>query len=48
MSVAMDDHLYITANQLHRQPPYNGGEDLRRKPYTLFRVRIDEGPVLLR
>lgn len=48
MSVAADGHLYVTANQLHRQARYQGGQDLRRKPYALFRVRIDAGPVRLR
>lgn len=48
MSVAADGHLYVTANQLHRQAPYQGGEDKRHKPYVLFRTPIDAGPVLLR
>ncbi|MFY1597877.1 L-dopachrome tautomerase-related protein [Micromonospora sp. WMMD737] len=48
MSVASDGHLYVTANQLHRQAKYQRGQDLRRKPYALFRVRIDAGPVRLR
>lgn len=48
LSVATDCYLYVTANQLHRQAQYQGGTDLRQKPYTLFRVRIDEEPVLLR
>jgi sugar lactone lactonase YvrE len=48
MSVATDGYLYLTANQLHRQAQYQGGEDLRRKPYLLVRTRIDAGPVLLR
>jgi sugar lactone lactonase YvrE len=48
MSVAADGHLYVTANQLHRQGPYQHGRDLRRRPYALFRTRIDAGPVLLR
>lgn len=48
MSVAVDGHLYVTANQLHRQANYQRGQDLRRKPYALFRTRIDAGPVLLR
>ncbi len=47
MSIARDGYLYVTANQLHRQARFNGGEDLRRKPYSLFRVRIDRQPVLL-
>lgn len=48
ISVAADGYLYVTANQLHRQGRYHQGRDLRRKPYTLFRVRIDAQPVLLR
>lgn len=48
MSIATDGYLYVTANQLHRQPRYQEGKDLRRKPYVLFRVKIDAQPVLLR
>lgn len=48
MSVATDGYLYVTANQLHRQAKYQRGEDQREYPYSLFRVRIDAGPVLLR
>jgi sugar lactone lactonase YvrE len=48
LSVASDGYLYFTANQLHRQKQYQGGEDKREKPYGLFRVKIDAGPVLLR
>ncbi len=48
MSVASDGYLYVTANQLHRQATYQGGKDLRRRPYALFRTRIDAGPVRLR
>lgn len=48
MSVANDGYLYFTANQLHRQPQYQQGKDLREKPYSLFRTRIDAEPVLLR
>jgi sugar lactone lactonase YvrE len=48
MSVAADGYLYVTANQLHRQAQYRGGEDQRRKPYALFRTPIDAGPVRLR
>ncbi|MFE9654570.1 hypothetical protein [Micromonospora sp. NPDC006431] len=47
MFVATDRHLYVTANQLHWQPKYQRGQDLRRKPYALFRIPIDAGPVLL-
>lgn len=48
LSVAVDGYLYVTANQLHRQARYQKGKDLRRKPYTLFRIKIDAKPVLLR
>lgn len=48
LSGAMDGYLYVTANQLHRQARFHQGQDKRQKPYTLFRVRIDAQPVLLR
>jgi hypothetical protein len=41
------DYLYVTANQLHRQARFWGGQD-RQTPYSLFRVRVDAPPVLLR
>jgi sugar lactone lactonase YvrE len=46
LSIAADGYLYVTANQLHRQARYHKGRDLRRKPYVLFRVRIEAQPVL--
>ncbi|WP_340117873.1 L-dopachrome tautomerase-related protein [Pelagibius sp. 7325] len=48
LSVAADGYLYFTANQLHRQPQFQGNKDLREKPYVLFRVRVDGGPVSLK
>jgi len=48
MSIAADGYLYFTANQLHRQAQFHEGRDLREKPYTLFRTKIDAGPVLLK
>lgn len=47
MSVAADGYLYVNANQLHRQPDYQGGEDLRQKPYVMFRLRTGQQPVRL-
>ncbi len=47
LSLATDGYLYFTCNQLHRQARYQGGQDQRQKPYTLFRVRVDAQPVLL-
>jgi sugar lactone lactonase YvrE len=48
LSVASDGYLYFTANQLHRQAQFHEGQDQREKPYTLFRIKIDAGPVLLK
>ena len=49
LSIATDGYIYVMANQLHRQARFNmEGKDLRHKPYTLFRIRIDTQPVLLR
>ncbi|MEO0947303.1 MAG: L-dopachrome tautomerase-related protein [Cyanobacteria bacterium J06641_5] len=50
LSLATDGHLYFTANQLHRQPGFQGGEDRRQKPYLLFRIPLEAEaqPVLLR
>lgn len=45
LAVATDRHLYFTVNQLHLQPQYQGGKDLRKPPYALMRVAIDAGPV---
>lgn len=47
MSLASNGYLYFTANQLHRQPSYHEGKDLRVKPYYLFRVNVGARPVLL-
>ncbi len=44
LSVGPDGYLYVIANQLHRQAGFNGGRDLRRKPYRLLRVKIDAAP----
>lgn len=48
LSVSRDGYLYFTANQLNRQPQFHEGDDQRRKPYTLFRIKIDAGPVILK
>jgi sugar lactone lactonase YvrE len=47
LSVAADGYLYFTANQLHRQARFQNGKDLRQKPYSLFRVKIDAQPIAL-
>ncbi|GAC1360147.1 MAG: L-dopachrome tautomerase-related protein [Acidobacteriaceae bacterium] len=47
MSLAGDGYLYVTANQLNRQPTMHNGKDLRIKPYTLFRLQVNAKPVRL-
>jgi sugar lactone lactonase YvrE len=46
--LAQNGFLYIIANQLHRQPRFHAGHDRRRKPYSLFRTRVDGRPLRLR
>lgn len=48
LSLASSGYLYFTANQLHRQPSFHNGADLREKPYSVFRVAVDAQPVLLK
>lgn len=40
LSLATDGYLYVIANQLHRLPDFHSA-DLRQKPYSLFRVKVD-------
>lgn len=44
LSISPDGYLYFIANQLHRSSGFNEGQDLRRKPYSLLRVKIDAAP----
>lgn len=48
LSLANNGYLYFSANQLHRQPNFHNGKDLREKPYSLFRIKVDAKPVLLK
>ena len=48
LSLANDGYLYFIANQLHRQASFHNGEDLREKPYGLFRIAVDAQPVALK
>ena len=45
LSIGPDGYLYFTANQIQRLPSYNGGKDMRKQPYSLFRISIDAMPV---
>lgn len=47
LSLAGDGYLYFTANQLHRQASYQGGHDLRVRPFGLYRVKTDGTPIRL-
>jgi hypothetical protein len=42
-SVAEDGYLYFTNNQLVFGSGLYPGEDRRRKPYSLFRVKLPDG-----
>ncbi len=48
MSLGSDGYLYVNANQLNRQPTMHNGVDQRVKPYTMFRIKVDAQPVLLK
>ena len=48
LSVAADRHVYYTVNQVHRQPAFQGGADLRERPYALMRTPVEGDPVRLR
>ena len=39
--------LYVISNQLHRQPSYNEGKDIREKPYSLMRIQVGSQGVAL-
>ncbi|GGF28111.1 hypothetical protein GCM10010954_29010 [Halobacillus andaensis] len=43
-SIGPDQYLYVIVNQLHRQARFHYGKDLRQKPYSLLRMKIDELP----
>ena len=41
MSLASDGYLYFIANQLDRMARFHDGNDLRKPPYVLFRLKVD-------
>jgi sugar lactone lactonase YvrE len=41
LSLASNGYLYFTVNQIERQASFHNGQDLRKKPYALFRARVD-------
>jgi hypothetical protein len=48
MSMGSDGSLYVTCNQLERQPAYHRNKDLRQQPYALFRFPVGSHPVAMR
>jgi sugar lactone lactonase YvrE len=48
LSMGSDGYLYVTANQLDLQPRFHNGQDLRRQPYHLFRIKTDGSPITQR
>ena len=41
LALSRDGHLYVIANQLHRQRKFHGGNELRKRPFQLFRVKVE-------
>jgi len=48
LAVAADGYLYMTCNQLHRQAQFHHGQDLRRRPFLIYRTKIGNQPIRLR
>ncbi len=48
MSLATNGYLYWNANQLELQGSYHYGRDLRQPPYTMYRIKTDARPILLK
>lgn len=47
LAIGPDGYLYVTFSQLNRQAKFSRGQDLRARPFLIFRTKIDAGPVLL-
>jgi hypothetical protein len=45
MAIGPDDYLYVTTSQHDRRAEFHDGEDLRRKPYGVFKVFVGSEPV---
>ena len=41
IAISDDDYLYVTDSQINLMPRFNGGKDLRRPPYELFRIWLE-------
>ena len=40
-----DEYLYATSSQHDRRPQFHDGEDLRERPFAVYRVFVGAGPV---
>jgi sugar lactone lactonase YvrE len=43
LAIGPDGWLYVTANQLDRQPQFHQGKDERQRPFAVFRTKTDPG-----
>lgn len=41
LSLAANGYLYFIVNQIERQAVFHNGEDQRKKPYALYRLKVD-------
>lgn len=48
LAVGPDGWLYMTANQLDRQPQFHAGRDERQRPFAIFRTQMDPAPAAAR
>lgn len=47
LELAADGYLYVTVNQLERQPAFHQGQDMRKPPFGLFRMKAPGTPIRL-
>jgi sugar lactone lactonase YvrE len=47
LCLAPNGYLYVIASQFNRSPWFHFGQDLRTKPFQLFRIKVDAKPVHL-
>lgn len=40
-AISEDNELYITTSQIHLMPKYNNGIDMRKTPYKLFKISLN-------
>jgi hypothetical protein len=41
LCLSKDGYLYVTASQLHRSPWYHMNQDLRNRPFQIFRLKLN-------